>query len=501
MTNEENQKFTKLHKFLFTDDKYKYMKSKSKLLYAIITERQSLSLNDVKKHKDQSQFLDENKRLFSIYSNSDLKNLLNVSEPTIIKLKKELIRHGLLEEMRIANSCNRLYPKKPYDEYFYANDIDEFYRLPHALFDNPLYNEMSADSIIAYACYLGRYEYSAYKKQFLDKNNNIYFIYTNEELASLLNVERRKISKIKYELSFYNLLSVKPSNRADFLYINLPKASNDKELKKMHIGNLKKCTLGTKKNAHWELKKMHTSYTYLSNTYLSNTYLSNTTTKQDYSLKTNVNQKKENSGSSLNKNNKNKSLLNQIQNEFNIKLTKQYQKTLIDLFNSFDKDVIEYAIEYTSLNATSPKQYLVSILKNWIKADIKTVKQAKAFKQVTKNNQKLESKEMTPQWLLDRKEQTNKDSEIIINQDEYEYYQNVMYELDSLIQNKFEKDLKEIKELNKDVELICNVELNKLSEEEKQECFENKQQFINKKLAMVNKVVEFKKSLRQRWEG
>ncbi|MGO1820317.1 MAG: replication initiator protein A [Senegalia sp. (in: firmicutes)] len=403
MSSKKNQKFTKLFKFLFTDETYKNMKSKTKLLYAILTERQSLSVQHVKNNKNQSQFLDENKRSFSIYSNTELKNMINVSEPTIINLKKELVEYNLLEEVRVANSNNRLYPKKPYDEYFYENDLDEFYRLPHSLFDNDCYKSLSADSIIAYSIYLSRYEYSIYKNHFYDKDQNIYCIFTNEELADLLNLDRRKIAKIKNELISCKLLTVKPSNRADYLYLHLPETSDSKELKKMHIGNLKKCTLGTKENAHWELKKMHTSDTDLSNTNLSNTNLSNTTTKQDYSFKTNVEKERKNSGSSLNINNKNKTLLNQIQNEFNIKLTKQYQKTLIDLFNNLDKDIIEYAIEYTSLNADSPKQYLVRILKNWIKASIKTVEQAKAFKQVTKNNQKLESKEMTPQWLEERK--------------------------------------------------------------------------------------------------
>ena len=258
--------------------------------------------------------------------------------------------------------------------------------------------------------------------------------------------------------------------------------------------NLKKCTLGTKKNAHWELKKMHTS-----NTDLSNTDLSNTTTKQDDYFKTNVKEETKTSGSSLNINNENQNLLNQIRNELNIKLTKQYQKRLIDLFNNFDKDIIEYAIEYTSLNADSPKQYLVRILENWINANIKTVEQAKSFKQVTKSKQKLESKEMTPQWLLDRKEQDNKENEMTINQKDYEYYQNVKHELDNLIKDEFEKDLQEIDGLNNDVKAICDVELNKLSEEEKQECFENKEEFINKKLEMVREVAKFKKELHQKW--
>ena len=274
MTNEENQKFTKLHKFLFTDNKFKAMKAKSKLLYAIITERQSLTIAYAKNNQDQSQFLDENNRLFSIYSNSDLKGMLHVSEPTIISLKKELIENGLLEEIRVPNANNRLYPKKPYDEYFYANDLDEFYRLPHSIFDNPKYKKIAADSITAYAIYLSRYEYSVFKDSFYDKENKLYCICTNEEIANLLNIDRRKVAKIKNELVACGLLAVKPSLRADLLYVSLPEVSHGKELKKMHIGNLKKCTLETKENAHWKLKKMHTSYTYFSYTYSSDTDIS-----------------------------------------------------------------------------------------------------------------------------------------------------------------------------------------------------------------------------------
>ncbi|RIM48173.1 replication initiation protein [Staphylococcus cohnii] len=281
MTNEENQKFTKLHKFLFTDNKFKAMKAKSKLLYAIITERQSLTIAYAKNNQDQSQFLDENNRLFSIYSNSDLKGMLHVSEPTIISLKKELIENGLLEEIRVPNANNRLYPKKPYDEYFYANDLDEFYRLPHSIFDNPKYKKIAADSITAYAIYLSRYEYSVFKDSFYDKENKLYCICTNEEIANLLNIDRRKVAKIKNELVACGLLAVKPSLRADLLYVYLPEVSHGKELKKMYIGNLKKCTLGTKKNVHWELKKMYTSYTYFSNTNISDINSSDTNDMND----------------------------------------------------------------------------------------------------------------------------------------------------------------------------------------------------------------------------
>lgn len=269
MTNEENQKFTKLHKFLFTDNKFKAMRAKSKLLYAIITERQSLTIAYAKNNQDQSQFLDENNHLFSIYSNSDLKGMLHVSEPTIINLKKELIEYGLLEEIRVPTSNNRLYPKKPYDKYYYLNDIDEFYRLPYALFDNPFYNKLSPDAIITYAIYLSRYEYSVFKDIFYDKTHNIYCVMPNQEIAKFLNINRKKVARLKNELIAYGLIEVKPSKRADKLYVNPPKQRNDNKLKKWDIANLKNGTLQTKDMGHCKLKKWDASYTDFSNTNIS----------------------------------------------------------------------------------------------------------------------------------------------------------------------------------------------------------------------------------------
>ncbi|WP_305133127.1 DnaD domain protein, partial [Thomasclavelia cocleata] len=119
------------------------------------------------------------------------------------------------------------------------------------------------------------------------------------------------------------------------------------------------------------------------------------------------------SGSSLNQKDKNNTLLNLVKTEFNIQLTKKYQNTLLALFKQFNTQVIQYAIEYTSLNATSPKQYLVRILENWGKANIQTVEQAKAYKttaKVHRANKANESKEMTPQWLEDQDKTIRDDS-------------------------------------------------------------------------------------------
>ncbi|WP_269909095.1 replication initiator protein A [Staphylococcus aureus] len=265
-------RFTKLYKFLFEDPTFNTLPAKAKLLYALISERQSLSKANAKQHGIQSQFIDNEGRLFSIYTNQELMTKLNMSKPTVIKLKKQLIEFGLLEDVRLGNNQpNRLYPKKPYDNYFYAYDVDEFYRLPHALFENPKYQSLATESIIAYAIYLSRYEYSVYKNHFIDKNNTVYCVMSNEELALRLSCERKKVSRIKNELIACGLLMNEKSSigKANRIYINLPEASDIKEVKKWDVRKLKNGTSGSKKMGRVEVKKWDTSYTYSSYTYLS----------------------------------------------------------------------------------------------------------------------------------------------------------------------------------------------------------------------------------------
>ncbi|MDI1662448.1 replication initiator protein A [Staphylococcus aureus] len=265
-------RFTKLYKFLFEDPTFNTLPAKAKLLYALISERQSLSKSNAKQHGIQSQFIDNEGRLFSIYTNQELMTKLNMSKPTVIKLKKQLIEFGLLEDVRLGNNQpNRLYPKKPYDNYFYAYDVDEFYRLPHALFENPKYQSLATESIIAYAIYLSRYEYSVYKNHFIDKNNTVYCVMSNEELALRLSCERKKVSRIKNELIACGLLMNEKSSigKANRIYINLPEASDIKEVKKWDVRKLKNGTSGSKKMGRPEVKKWDTSYTYSSYTYLS----------------------------------------------------------------------------------------------------------------------------------------------------------------------------------------------------------------------------------------
>nr|WP_318783778.1 replication initiator protein A [Staphylococcus aureus] len=49
-----------------------------------------------------------------------------------------------------------------------------FIGYPHSLFSNPKYKNLKAETIVAYAVYLSRYEYSVYKNHFSDKSGEIY---------------------------------------------------------------------------------------------------------------------------------------------------------------------------------------------------------------------------------------------------------------------------------------------------------------------------------------
>ena len=268
------QRFTKLYKFLFEDSTFNKLSIKAKLLYALLTERQNLSKLSAKQHGIQSQFIDANGRLFSIYTNKELMNKINISEPTVINLKKQLIAFGLLEEIRLGkNKPNRLYPKKPYDEYFYIHDVDEFYRLPHSLFSNPKYKNLKAETIVAYAVYLSRYEYSVYKNHFSDKSGEIYCHFSNEKMAEFLGVSTRKVERIKKELVVSGLMINKRATfgKANNLYIKLPKPFHIKELKNCRVRNLKIVGTGTKKLSGSELKNCRTSNTNISDTNISDT--------------------------------------------------------------------------------------------------------------------------------------------------------------------------------------------------------------------------------------
>ncbi|MDT2640827.1 replication initiator protein A [Enterococcus dongliensis] len=92
-------------------------------------------------------------------------------------------------------------------KYISANETYKalFYQLPKILFESKKYFKMTNDSKIAYAMLKDRCEYSL-QNNWVDKDGNIYFIFTTEELMQLLHCGNKKVAAIKKELASFGLL-------------------------------------------------------------------------------------------------------------------------------------------------------------------------------------------------------------------------------------------------------------------------------------------------------
>ena len=100
---------------------------------------------------------------------------------------------------------------------------ETFYQLPKILFTNKKYSKLSNDSKVAYALLKDRFNYSI-RNNWVDEEDNIYFIFTNAEFMQLLNCGEKKIIRIKNELINSGLLYQKRMglNKPNRLYLMRP---------------------------------------------------------------------------------------------------------------------------------------------------------------------------------------------------------------------------------------------------------------------------------------
>ncbi|HHB2761472.1 TPA: replication initiator protein A [Staphylococcus aureus] len=290
---------------------------------------------------------------------------------------------------------------------------EKFFQLPKVFFTNDSYKKMSNDAKISYAILKDRLELSI-KNNWVDNNGNIYFIYTVTELEGILNCGNKKVAKIKKELENNELLIQKRQglNKPNLLYLLKPvitkkdiykvdqlerdfEATDVKEVSKRHVQKCQKDTSRNVKKTRQDMSKRHANDTDFNHTDFSHTDFSHTTTT-----------KKNSSGSS-----RISKIIRTIQNNLNIEMNTKYKEELSKSLSKFNDDIINYAIEHTSLHAKNPKPFLLKILQKWEENNIDTVEQAKTFK-VNGNVVKF-SREKTPDWLNNRGQQNkNKDEEL-----------------------------------------------------------------------------------------
>ena len=104
---------------------------------------------------------------------------------------------------------------------------EKFYQLPKVFFTNPKYTKLSNDAKITWSILRDRLDLSI-RNNWIDENGDIFFIYTNEKLKSILNISSpNKLSKIKKELTqadLFNQIRV-GLNKPNKLYIKKPEVT------------------------------------------------------------------------------------------------------------------------------------------------------------------------------------------------------------------------------------------------------------------------------------
>lgn len=96
------ERFFRVPKVLFESDFYKKMSSDSKLLYAILKDRFDLSL--------RNNWVDDDGNIYFIFTVAEIGEMLGCGKDKVIKLKRELKKYDLIEEVRQGlNKPNLIY--------------------------------------------------------------------------------------------------------------------------------------------------------------------------------------------------------------------------------------------------------------------------------------------------------------------------------------------------------------------------------------------------------
>ncbi len=118
------------------------------------------------------------------------------------------------------------------NRYYKANEeiTLRFYQMPKVLFSNPRYKGLGLGAKAMYSILRDRQDLSI-KNNWVDKENNIYLIFTVERLCELLDISDRTVTKYKRELAKYGLLNEKRlgQGKPNRLYVLKPETAGSIE--------------------------------------------------------------------------------------------------------------------------------------------------------------------------------------------------------------------------------------------------------------------------------
>lgn len=162
---------------------------------------------------------------------------------------------------------------------------ERFYRIPKVFTDeNSYYNSMRLESKFAYGLLKDRFELSIQNK-WVDKENNVYLIFTVKELEKVLGCKKDKVHLIKKELAKYGLLEeerqgLNKPNRIYVLNVDVTRTSekptsketsDSKDVGNSDIQTSEKSTSRSRINRHQDIYNSDTNDTEGSETDLSDT--------------------------------------------------------------------------------------------------------------------------------------------------------------------------------------------------------------------------------------
>lgn len=103
----KNDNYAKLYKFLF-DGEFIKMSDSAKILYCLLRDRMQLSIKKVS--EGQNYWVDKNGDIFIHATVDNIMELIQCGKEKATKLKKELIKFNLIEDIRVGNNKpNKIY--------------------------------------------------------------------------------------------------------------------------------------------------------------------------------------------------------------------------------------------------------------------------------------------------------------------------------------------------------------------------------------------------------
>lgn len=222
ITNFNSNTFYNTAKFLFTDKKYKTLSPLAKLLYSILRDRFSLSV----KNNWKNNLGD----IYIIYTRQALCDLLDIKKDTASKLFRELREHQLIEEERQGINKPNLIFLTVTD----AKLSNTFYKIPKFLFTEKKYKTLSPLAKLLYAILEDRHSLSVVNNWYTSKNE-VFIIYTRQDLCELLNVKKGTISKLFRELREHKLITEKRQgiNKPNLIFLTKKQDSANQKNKSL----------------------------------------------------------------------------------------------------------------------------------------------------------------------------------------------------------------------------------------------------------------------------